>query len=103
MPPWRSSREGPWPTPSLTCSLSFVSLSQSIVRRPPIGRMPESSGALEQGEQTVKGGACQCCNRDLGPYHVQAHAPYFRRNSKAHANDRRAEEFGDDGADQSQG
>src|SRR5687767_12902398 len=78
-------------------------LFTSIVERPPIRGMPESSGALDQSEQPVKGRSGQRRHGYLGPNHIQAHAPHFRRNPKAHANDRRAEELGNDGPDQSQG
>ena len=65
--------------------------------------MPEGHRrARASASDPVEGRAGQRRHRDLGPDHVEAHPADFGRDAKAHADDRRAEEFRHDGADQRQ-
>ena len=68
-----------------------------------IGRMPEGHAALdERDERRRTAEPASAATAIVRPDHVDVHAADLGRDAKAHADDRRAEELGDDGADQGQ-
>ena len=65
-----------------------------------VGRMPEGDRALEQRQETIEQRAADRRNHDRAPHQIDVHAADLGRDPEAHADGRRAEELGDDRADQ---
>src|SRR5437868_14679340 len=64
--------------------------------------MPKCDRPLDESDETVKGRAGERRDRYFAPYHVEPELADLGRDAEAHADDRRAEEFGNDGPDQRQ-
>src|SRR5690606_29572307 len=94
------SISAPAPAAAISSLLIAPVLLLFTCRLSAIGRMPKCHRALDESEQTIKGRAGNGSDRDLRPHHVEAKAADFGRDAKAHADDRRSEEFGHDGANQ---
>src|SRR5262249_7165563 len=84
----------------MCCSPLSLPLSTLLLA---IGRVPEGQSPLDKGEDAVKHGSGKRRDRDRRPDHGDVNAADLDRNTKAHPNDRRAEELGNDAADQRQG
>src|SRR5581483_8691434 len=69
----------------------------------PIRGMPESCRAFGQRDKTVEDHAGEGSERNLGPDHVDRHAPGLGGDAESDALRRRAEELCNDRANQGQG
>ena len=65
--------------------------------------MPKQDGTFEQRECREADRAGQRGQRYFGPHDIDIEPSGFGRNAKAHADNRCAEELGDEGADERQG
>src|SRR5258708_6536151 len=96
---WAVVNDNPTVMPAASATIFFIRKLQKLkepAESGSVGWMPESGRALGQRDKPVKRHSCNRGESDFRPHHIERHASCFRRDAKADALGRGAEEFRDD-------